>query len=714
MIGDPGVTYTSEWIGYISNFVQAQVPFWILWGHNHGKLRPQNRFAFRYSPPEIVIQEAQARSVASTSLILPTYRYDPFAINQGIPNPFPQNDSEDSNEPVWALPPPPFTDESSGMSPSMPAPSPSFSPSSSSKPLDRAPSPSPSQSASSLKSKEVRKRQALAALEEFFENVERLRRIRLENEMPTERQTRIAREDSARNLIPAKNSTVYVWREQDDGTYRREQVNQRQVSDELSNFTRNQRRFTGHLNQWDLCPQLPRYSEENPKEAQAYDSDDSEYESDNESFPPPAALKTTVEIPNDQYRGNMDTAFTQELHGPMEDRDAMEEDTDRIDESRVETFDFETFLLDRFGYDLMSPLNWNSEIEPTDKGAKITLNVAKRALSYQSVSSAPNVGEALLRLVRLLSNTTWTFSALPASFDHSPNHPAPLSLASNTLDIDFVTTNDSVLYLVHRRGHADKSPWSIITSDPSTVLLIFRKQWLTVEVIARELVRRGAPFRTVSAVTVPPAPLPYVPSRGLGARPGGYKPTVEDYDEYVRRRNDFLRGPKGRAALLRGGIVARIARDVLECDTVLDGPSGDARPFAKFGRFALVDDELTQADLDIICGVYYVKTEFAPKGESFLPGTRSELSWWPQDHTWTTSRCYLKMEWTELAEDFYQRTLTQLRTAPETGIRGTALWKQALRKNNAITDMIEAGTTHYQAGYLEDHHHRTRFVAKRR
>ncbi|KJA12735.1 hypothetical protein HYPSUDRAFT_100680, partial [Hypholoma sublateritium FD-334 SS-4] len=81
----------------------------------------------------------------------------------------------------------------------------------------------------------------------------------------------------------------------------------------------------------------------------------------------------------------------------------------------------------------------------------------------------------------------------------------------------------------------------------------------------------------------------------------------EDYDEYLRRREILLRSHRGRAALMYGGIVARIARDVLDVNEVLKGPSTQAVTVAVKGAFNIDDDVLSQNDLDIICGVYYVK-----------------------------------------------------------------------------------------------------------
>lgn len=50
----------------------------------------------------------------------------------------------------------------------------------------------------------------------------------------------------------------------------------------------------------------------------------------------------------------------------------------------------------------------------------------------------------------------------------------------------------------------------------------------------------------------------------LGSRPAGYKPDITDYIWYERARDEFLRGPRGRVALMQGGIAWRLARETLE------------------------------------------------------------------------------------------------------------------------------------------------------
>ena len=154
---------------------------------------------------------------------------------------------------------------------------------------------------------------------------------------------------------------------------------------------------------------------------------------------------------------------------------------------------------------------------------------------------------------------------------------------------------------------------------------------------------------------------------------------------------------------MHGGIVARIARDVLDVDTVLDGPSLDSVTVGQHGRFLLFDDQLTQDDLGIICGVYYVHAEDArSKGGKQGGGNDTHLSWWPQASTWDASHCYLWTEWTELAEAFYQKWLSYRAKDVAGTFFNASSWRSKLRKQNAVTGAIDECSEHYQSGYLQD------------
>lgn len=186
------------------------------------------------------------------------------------------------------------------------------------------------------------------------------------------------------------------------------------------------------------------------------------------------------------------------------------------------------------------------------------------------------------------------------------------------------------------------SPWHLIVESPTTAMEIIRRGWGPTKAdIARELVRRGIAFRTVleSRLT---SPQPETPGVALGVFPFGYKPTVRDYLHYEQRRDHLFQQPYGRAALMMGGIVWRLAIESLGMEEVLLGPS-----FTSGHHFQIlledqsaVDDCLSSDDLDVICGVYKTLTStlfslccmisFNTAPGDYTDSDTSNSSWWPR------------------------------------------------------------------------------------
>lgn len=372
----------------------------------------------------------------------------------------------------------------------------------------------------------------------------------------------------------------------------------------------------------------------------------------------------------------------------------------------VEVFSFSDFVKYRLGCDLFSGSSWRTSLET--EGKVVTPAKAMMALSFkaESMPAGPDAGELIVQLVKTFSKpSAFTFKALPDSFDHGASSGLLLHCATLQVTLATATESEGPLFLMHPPGHIDQRPWVIATPDASTVLQVFRRGWISVDVIARELARQGARFSTVSAVGHRYVAAPALPIRGLGNRTAAFQPTVADYNEYLRRREALLRGPRGRAALMHGGIVSRIARDVLDVDAVLGGPSLDSITVGQHGRFLLFDDRLTLDDLDIICGVYYVPSEGATSlsGGQRGDGTRTHLSWWLQARAWDSSHCFLRAEWTELAEEFYQKWLARRAENVADGIFGATSWRSKMRRQNTVTAAIDECSEHYQLGYLQDH-----------
>ncbi|KAJ3805176.1 hypothetical protein F5876DRAFT_52269, partial [Lentinula aff. lateritia] len=150
----------------------------------------------------------------------------------------------------------------------------------------------------------------------------------------------------------------------------------------------------------------------------------------------------------------------------------------------------------------------------------------------------------------------------------------------------------------------------------------------------------------------------------LGFRPAGFLPNLQDYQAYEVVRNEFLRSARGRAALLGGGIVARLARDIVNKHDVYDGPTVHALQEGEHalcvwevgrGR-AFWDDQLTSEETDLICGTYEVAT-----GMEGIQQTATR-SWWPRPNSWKT--CGLNCGyWSKDAKSWFQKRMTNIHNA---------------------------------------------------
>ncbi|KAJ6524934.1 hypothetical protein B0H19DRAFT_931432 [Mycena capillaripes] len=194
--------------------------------------------------------------------------------------------------------------------------------------------------------------------------------------------------------------------------------------------------------------------------------------------------------------------------------------------------------------------------------------------------------------------------------------------------------------------------------------------------VAENLLSRGIFFLTCirSSETVPPRSNAWRHGySGLGYRPPHYKPDMRDYNAYVSIRSSFFRSRRGRAALLYGGIIGRLARSEVSNEEVLRGPSDDALLegiclWDGKSPFAYWDDYLTEEEIDLICGVYHVST-----GDEQV----SMVSWWPKPAAFSASGLNIGW-WTTMWEIWYQRRLQILETNSG-GLFTHTQWKHNLK-----------------------------------
>ena len=154
--------------------------------------------------------------------------------------------------------------------------------------------------------------------------------------------------------------------------------------------------------------------------------------------------------------------------------------------------------------------------------------------------------------------------------------------------------------------------WKLAVTTAADVLLVCRLDPRFREAdIARFLIERGVPFRTLvwkSIMPSPPLSMPIIyqlPSRGPN-----YVFSKRDFDSYIHLREMLVRQPRIRAALLRGGMPWRLVISFMHADKVLGGPvgGGPMREVHHPSGDMLVDDDLTDLELDLLCGTYMCDT----------------------------------------------------------------------------------------------------------
>ncbi|KAJ3551224.1 hypothetical protein NM688_g4826 [Phlebia brevispora] len=216
--------------------------------------------------------------------------------------------------------------------------------------------------------------------------------------------------------------------------------------------------------------------------------------------------------------------------------------------------------------------------------------------------------------------------------------PGALNLVRRFKDLPVQIKHlDEKFYLIDVHNPNDVR-WQVVAHTAVDILHLLRDiinthidTHISRVLLARALCSNGIPFHTVlpmsSASTMSPPPV------NLDICPFNYNSTVEEYYVYEARRNSILQGPRGRAALLKGGIIWRLAMETLNPDFVLSGPGGDrAHEFIiNQASSYMVDDDLSVDELDIISGVYKVLNH--PTGALNV----SHRSWWPKFSAWQGS-----------------------------------------------------------------------------
>lgn len=204
--------------------------------------------------------------------------------------------------------------------------------------------------------------------------------------------------------------------------------------------------------------------------------------------------------------------------------------------------------------------------------------------------------------------------------------------------------------------------------------------------IVRTMVNHGIPFQLLKPSATKPDLSPAIPHRLSRYRKEPFKPIWLDYADYAATRDDFLRGPRGHLALMEGGLLWRLAINVVNADSVFQDLGG----YDYFYRCHDIDhyfcgERLTVSEIELLIGSYHIFNQ----GMSYTSlrlghssycfpkdGTKYYgASWWPKPSAWNGS-CFDIGCWSPRAETWYQERLRRYTGSEQTLVKHSA-WKSS-------------------------------------
>ena len=282
----------------------------------------------------------------------------------------------------------------------------------------------------------------------------------------------------------------------------------------------------------------------------------------------------------------------------------------------------------------------------------------------------------------------------------------------------------TVLYELRYARDAGDLTWTLLTSASATLFLIRQLDSITTSrAAADKLVQYGIPFQIgvhrshlISRDSLLPQP-----TLTYQYRPSSSIPSQQDYVEYMQRITDLLPSTSFRAYLQKGGIVWRILLEATGknaeffLERAIEGPAGDAETWRAIvepqGDREIVGEDVSDSELDLICGVYKVYTgEFAvcalPRSTSFTSNTlmrqrgygeqTSDVSWWPKHQHWTNSGFYTGA-WTQWQEEWFALRLQDI-LAGKASPRSSKAWKKNMamwRATSSIATKVDAASREF-------------------
>ncbi|KAF7969794.1 hypothetical protein HWV62_25969 [Athelia sp. TMB] len=445
--------------------------------------------------------------------------------------------------------------------------------------------------------------------EDYFLRQARICEEKLVAETADNKARRLNRERAQeRHQLPGKGGpVVFIW-EEVNGWLVRTKLDRKQVDDVWEDFTDAQRKFNSFNNKWDLAVQFA------PEEEPERDWDD-EYD----SYLHPMEI-SPVRAPS-ELPATDDTPPVLEPVSTLSASDTLLPAASSLMPDPLPPANYPAVLVIRNRYGFV----WRDlPYEPNT-----ILKQPRSAPDWESTrrvlgdTASMWCATSLQDPVSDFVDCFVTDKYLPISFwDGCAGNDWYIlgfgNASKNTVRL--MSHDGKKLYLIETNPSAanfcQDPAYDILVEDPLTALeCLRRKQLATRRDIIKHFITTGKAFITRSLANQ----LPYSQARSVKRnRPPGYrrptwKPDMFDYQRYENHRNDFLLTPHARAAVKSGGILWRLSVQSIDPNYVAAGPSSEVLATSRSKYFEgdkaqYWDDELTDDEIDIICGVYKIDT----------------------------------------------------------------------------------------------------------
>ncbi len=262
----------------------------------------------------------------------------------------------------------------------------------------------------------------------------------------------------------------------------------------------------------------------------------------------------------------------------------------------------------QFGF--VPPLGQSSVNQESNIGWKEVLHIlGSLGSTMESVSPSDKVALQMF-FTSLVKN-----AMIPTDLDDLSDHNRSYLLSNASLKL----VKSVGEWFIFHIPHSTTSTWFLGVDSAAVALYILRimaaHRFHTTFTLGNLLIRNGVRFRTFEKLSRRKHDRICEPFQPRSYRMNGYKFTAKDFQASLLRTSYVLRTLPGRAALLEGGIIGRVAREFLQVDSVLDGPSVEAT-FARNGlcvdadddKNEYWDDELSEHERAVICGTYIMYT----------------------------------------------------------------------------------------------------------